>query len=188
MNRRSVLFLPIVSLLSVACALAQQDFDKVEVKSTAVAGNIHMLEGAGGNVAVSVGPDGVLMVDDQYAPMAAKITAAIAKLDGGPIKFVLNTHWHGDHTGGNAHFGKASSLIAQSNVRKRLAGRSGAAKESLPVVTYEESAAVHFNGEEIRLTYHGPGHTDGDTVIHFTGSGVVHTGDLSSIAAFRSSI
>src|SRR6185503_3636673 len=141
MNRRSVLFLPIVSLLFVTCALAQQDFDKVEVKSTAVAGNIHMLEGAGGNVAVSVGPDGVLMVDDQYAPMAAKITAAIAKLDGGPIKFVLNTHWHGDHTGGNAHFGKASSLIAQSNVRKRLAGRSGAAKESLPVVTYEESAA-----------------------------------------------
>lgn len=178
MNRRLIFLVPIFSFLLVTRAFAQQDFDKVEIKTTAVAGNIHMLEGAGGNVAVSVGPDGVLMVDDQYAPMAAKITAAVAKLDGGPLKFVLNTHWHGDHTGGNAHFGKTSSLIAQSNVRKRLAGRSGAPKEGLPVVTYDESASLHFNGEEIRLTYYGPGHTDGDTVIHFTGSGVVHTGDL----------
>lgn len=177
MNAR-ILCYGVFLFLTTGLGQAQQDFDKVEVKTTAVAGNIHMLEGAGGNIAVSVGPDGVLMVDDQYAPMAAKIAAAITKLDSGPIKFVLNTHWHGDHTGGNAHFGKGGTLIAQTNVRKRLAERSGAPKESLPVVTYDESASVHFNGEEIRLFYFGPGHTDGDTVIHFTGSGVVHTGDL----------
>jgi cyclase len=175
-------FLPF--FLGTGLGWAQQDFDKVEIKTMAVAGNVHMLEGAGGNIAVSTGPDGVLMVDDQYAPMAGKIAAAISKLDGGPLKFVLNTHWHADHTGGNAHFGKSSTLIAQTNVRKRLAGRSGAAKESLPIVTYDESASVHFNGEEIRLVYYGPGHTDGDTVIYFTGSGVVHTGDLFVNARF----
>ena len=166
-------------LLATANAPAQpRDFSKVEIKATAVAGNIHMLEGSGGNIGVSTGPDGVLIVDNQFAPLAEKITAAIEKLDQGPIRFVLNTHWHGDHTGGNAHFGKKASIIAQSNVRKRLAGKSDTAKEALPVVTFDDTASVHFNGEEIRLIHLGPGHTDGDSIIHFTKSGVVHMGDL----------
>jgi glyoxylase-like metal-dependent hydrolase (beta-lactamase superfamily II) len=166
-------------LLATACAtLAQRDFANVQIKATPVAGNIHMLEGSGGNIAVSTGPDGVLIVDDQFAPLAEKIAAAIEKLDQGPIKFVLNTHWHGDHTGGNAFFGKKASIVAHANVRKRLADKSDTPKEALPVVTFGDSASVHINGEEIRLIHLGPGHTDGDSIIHFTKSGVVHMGDL----------
>lgn len=158
-------------------AHAQRDMSKVEIKATAVAGNIHMLEGQGGNIAVSTGPDGVLMVDDQFAPLAEKIAAAIEKLDHGPIKFLLNTHWHGDHTGGNAHFGKKASIVAHVNVRKRLADKSDTPKEALPVITFDDSASVHINGEEVRLIHLGPGHTDGDSIIHFTKSGVFHMGD-----------
>jgi cyclase len=159
-----------LAVLALLCparlATAQQDFSKVEIKTTAVAGNIHMLEGSGGNIGVSTGPDGVLIVDDQFAPLAEKISAAVAKLDAGPIKFVLNTHWHGDHTGGNAKFGKQASIIAQTNVRKRLADKSGTPKEALPVVTFDDTAAVHFNGEDIQMLHLGPGHTDGDSVIY----------------------
>jgi glyoxylase-like metal-dependent hydrolase (beta-lactamase superfamily II) len=165
--------------LATACtALAQRDLSNVQIKAISVAGNIHMLEGSGGNIAVSTGPDGVLMVDDQFAPLAEKIAAAIEKLDQGPIKFVLNTHWHGDHTGGNAHFGKKASIVAHANVRKRLASKSDTPKEALPVITFGDSASVHINGEEIRLIHFGPGHTDGDCIIHFTKSGVFHMGDL----------
>jgi glyoxylase-like metal-dependent hydrolase (beta-lactamase superfamily II) len=159
-------------------APAQRDLANVQIKATPVAGNIHMLEGSGGNIAVSTGPDGVLIVDDQYAPLAEKITAAIEKLDQGPIKFVLNTHWHGDHTGGNAHFGKKASIVAHANVRKRLAEKSDTPREALPVVTFTDSASVYINGEEIQLIHLGPGHTDGDSIIHFTKSGVFHMGDL----------
>lgn len=160
------------------------DFAGVEIKSTHVSGNVHLLEGSGGNIAVSTGPDGVLMVDDQFAPLAGKITAAIEKLDQGPIKWVLNTHWHGDHTGGNAHFGKKASVVAHANVRVRMAAKSDTAKEALPVVTFADGASVHFNGEEIRLIHLGPAHTDGDVVIHFTKSGVFHLGDQFVNARF----
>ena len=168
----------VLALAIIPSAFAQTDYSKVVVKTTPVAGNVHMLEGAGGNVGVSIGPDGVLIVDDQFAPLAEKISAAIEKLDSGPIKFVLNTHWHGDHTGGNAFFGRKANIVAQTNVRKRMADKSDTPKEALPVVTFEDSASVHFNGEEISLIHLGPGHTDGDSVIHFTKSGVVHMGDL----------
>ncbi len=176
---KHISFLVLIATLSlgVSTASAQRDFSKVEIKATPVAGNIHMLEGQGGNIAVSTGPDGVLMVDNQFAPLAEKITAAIEKLDHGPIKFVLNTHLHGDHTGGNAHFGKKASIVAHANVRKRMAADSKNPKEALPVVTFDETASVHINGEEIRLIYVGPGHTDGDSIIHFTKSGVFHMGD-----------
>lgn len=167
--------------LSIAVAvtgLAQRDFGNVEIKATQVARNIYMLEGAGGNIGASIGPDGNLIVDDQFAPLAPKIDAALQKLNPGKLKFVLNTHHHGDHTGGNAIFGgKEAVIIAQSNVRKRLAGESDAKPEALPVVTFDQSAAVHFNGEEIKLLHHGPGHTDGDSIIYFTGANVVHMGD-----------
>ena len=163
---------------SIVIASAQQDFSKVEIKATPVAGNIQMLEGAGGNIGVSTGPDGVLMVDDQFAPLAEKINAAIEKMESGPIKYLLNTHWHGDHTGGNPYFGKKASVVAHANVRKRMAGKADTSKEALPVVTFDDTVSVHFNGEEIRLIHLGPGHTDGDTIVHFTKSGVVHMGDL----------
>ncbi len=168
-------------------AFAQgQDFSKVQIKASKVAGNIYMLEGAGGNIGVSVGPDGLLIVDDQFAPLADKIKAALKELSQGKLKFVINTHWHGDHTGGNAIFGVDSTIIAHANVRKRLGSenvnRAGqkvppAPREALPVITFDESLSVHFNGEEIKAIHYPNGHTDGDGVIFFTGSNVVHMGD-----------
>ena len=159
-------------------AFAQRNFDDVEIKAVPVARNIYMLEGSGGNIGVSVGPDGNLIVDDQFAPLADKIDAAVQKLNPGKLKFVLNTHHHGDHTGGNAAFGaKDATIVAQSNVRKRLSGGENPKKEALPVITFDQSASVHFNGEEIKLLHQGPGHTDGDSIIFFTGANVVHMGD-----------
>jgi cyclase len=159
-------------------AQAQRDFANVQIQTIPVAKNIYMLEGAGGNIGVSVGADGILIVDDQFAPLAEKIGSALKELNPGKLKFVLNTHWHGDHTGGNAHFGsKEANIVAHANVRKRLAGKPDGKKEELPVITFDESASVHFNGEEIRLLHHGPGHTDGDSIIYFTGANVVHMGD-----------
>lgn len=175
---KALFSVPLVSLCLATVAAAQQDFSKVEIKTIPVAKNIYMLEGAGGNIGVSVGPDGLLIVDDQFAPLAEKIDAALKKLDPGALRFVLNTHWHGDHTGGNAYFGsRHADIVAHANVRRRLAGKSGAKKEELPVITFDQSASVHFNGEEIKLLHHGPGHTDGDSIIHFTGANVVHMGD-----------
>jgi cyclase len=164
---------------------AQQDFSKVEIKVTKVAGSVYMLQGAGGNIGVSVGADGILIVDDQFAPLADKIRAALKTLGEGKLKFVLNTHWHGDHTGGNASFSTEAPIIAHTNVRKRLEtdqkirgeAIKAAPKEALPVITFDESLAVHFNGEEIRVIHFPHGHTDGDSVIFFTGSNVVHMGD-----------
>jgi cyclase len=172
------------SLLALALALitpaafAQRDFSSVEIKVIPVAKNIYMLEGSGGNIGVSIGSDGNLIVDDQFAPLAEKIDAAVQKLNPGKLKFVLNTHHHGDHTGGNAILGaKEAIIIAQSNVRKRLSSEANSKKEALPVITFDQSASVYFNGEEIKLLHHGPGHTDGDSIIHFTGANVVHMGD-----------
>lgn len=174
----------LVSTLFAATAVAQQDFSKVEIKATPVAGNIHLLEGSGGNIGVSVGPDGILIVDDQFAPLADKISAALQQLNPGKLKFVLNTHHHGDHTGGNAAFGaKEAVIVAQTNVRPRLAAAKSPAA-ALPVITFDQSAAVHFNGEEIQLLHVGRGHTDGDSIIFFRGSNVVHMGDQYVSAGF----
>ena len=157
---------------------AQRDFSKVEIKVVPVSGNIYMLEGSGGNIGVSVGEDGILIVDDQFEPLAEKIEAALKGLNPGKLKFVLNTHHHGDHTGGNAKFGaKDATIIAQSNVRGRLTKDANLKKEAYPVITFDQSASVHFNGEEIKLIHYGPGHTDGDSVIYFTKANVVHMGD-----------
>ena len=183
MRRLSLGFITL--FLCVLPALAQQDFSKVEIKATKVAGNVYMLQGSGGNIGVSVGPDGILIVDDEFAPLADKIKAALKGLGEGKLKFILNTHWHGDHTGGNVVFGPEAPIIAQTNVRKRLAdGYSSpkynvkpAPKEALPVVTFDQSLSVHFNGEEIRVIHFPHGHTDGDAVIFFTGANVVHMGD-----------
>ncbi len=166
-----------ILLAAATFASAQQDFSKVEVKATHVAGNIHMLTGSGGNIGVSVGPDGILIVDDQFAPLAPKIEAALRQLNPDKLKFVLNTHYHGDHTGGNAHFGRQAPIIAQTNVRKRLGGKPGDSKPGLPVITFDDSLSVWFNGEEIRLAHVPPAHTDSDSIVHFTDANVIHFGD-----------
>ncbi|MBI3415143.1 MAG: MBL fold metallo-hydrolase [Verrucomicrobia bacterium] len=171
-----LLLVTLIAALSTT-ARAQQDFAKVEIKATQVSKNVYMLEGAGGNIGVSVGADGILIVDDQFAPLAAKIEAALQKLDPGKLKFVLNTHWHGDHTGGNAHFGRDASIVAHTNVRKRLLADNATKREALPVITFDDTLSVHFNGEEIKVMHLPPGHTDGDSVIFFTGANVVHLGD-----------
>lgn len=183
-------FLVLVGLALCLCTNAtdaQQDFSKVEVKTTKVAGNIYMLEGSGGNIGVSVGADGILIVDDQFAPLANKIKAALKTLGEGKLKFVLNTHWHGDHTGGNVVFGPEAPIIAHDNVRQRLSTdqkselfkrtEPASPREALPVITFGQSLSVHFNGEEIKVIHFPRGHTDGDSVIFFTGSNVVHMGD-----------
>jgi glyoxylase-like metal-dependent hydrolase (beta-lactamase superfamily II) len=164
-----------------------QDWSKVEIKVTKVAGNVYMLEGSGGNIGVSVGPDGILIVDDQFAPLADKIKAALKTLGEGKLKFVLNTHYHGDHTGGNVVFGPDAPIIAQTNVRKRLSEEQkskffnrttpASPKEALPVIAFDQAVSVFFNGEEIKVIHFPHGHTDGDSVIFFTGSNVVHMGD-----------
>ena len=166
-------------------AAQQQDFSKVEIKVEHVAGKVYMLTGSGGNIGVSVGEDGILIVDDQYAPLADKIRAALKGLGEGKLKFVLNTHWHGDHTGGNEVFGADVPILAQTNVRKRMSVDQtvfgnvvkASPKVALPVVTYDQSIAVHFNGEDLDVVHYPHGHTDGDSVIFFTGSNVVHMGD-----------
>jgi len=165
----------------------QTDYSKVEIKATKISGNVYMLEGSGGNIGVSVGEDGILIVDDQFAPLADKIKAALKQLGEGKLKFVLNTHWHGDHTGGNQVFGPDAPIIAHDNVRKRMSTEQrseffkqttpASPKEALPVITFNQSLSVHFNGEEIRVIHFPQGHTDGDSVIFFTKSNVVHMGD-----------
>lgn len=148
--------------LVLSLVLAQQNFDNVEIKVVHVAGAVHMFEGAGGNIGVSAGSDGLLMIDDQFAPLAPKIEAALSQLNPGALQFVINTHFHGDHTGGNEVFGKTAPIIAHINARKRLLEQPRAA---WPVITFDDDASVHFNDEEIRIVHYPNAHTDGDSVI-----------------------
>lgn len=177
-------------VLAAAVAWGQgRDFSKIEVRVHQVAGNIYMLEGvggfAGGNIGVSVGEDGIVIVDDQFAPLAPKIEAALQGISDQPVKFVLNTHWHGDHVNGNQVWGKKAHILAHENVRKRIAaekdfngpGSGPAPKAALPIVTFREGVTLHVNGEDIRAIHYPTGHTDGDTVVFFTQSNVVHMGD-----------
>ena len=172
------------SLFLIPAAHAQ-DSTNVEIKAVPVRGNIYMLEGRGGNIGVSIGPDGILIIDDQFAPLADKIRAALGKLSQGKLKFILNTHFHGDHTGGNVEFGPEAPIIAHTNVRKRLSTEQSMLdrkieplpKEGLPVITFDDSLSIHFNDEEIKAVHFPRGHSDGDAVVYFTQSNVVHLGD-----------
>jgi cyclase len=193
--RASVLALFTASIaLTIASAQQQEpDWSKVQIKVTKVSGNIYMLEGQGGNIAASVGEDGIVIVDDEFAPLAEKIQSALKdlKITDKPVRFVINTHYHGDHTGGNPPFANSgSTVIAQDNVRKRLlsggmAGNGGsvkmevkpAEKAALPIITFEHDVTVHLNGEDIRALHFPAGHTDGDAIIFFPKNNVVHMGD-----------
>ena len=189
---RKLCVMTLLLLPAVAFAQQPQDFSKVEIKVTKVSGNVYMLEGAGGNIAASVGDDGILIVDTEYGPLADKIQSALKSIAGDkPVRFVINTHYHGDHTDGNAAFGaRGATIIATENLRKRLengsTGGDGGAlkfqqppqpKAALPVITYDDHMTVHFNGEDIRIYHFPAAHTDGDSVVYFSKSNVVHMGD-----------
>lgn len=176
-------------LLAVASSpLLAQNFDTVQVRTVPVAPGLNMLMGAGGNIGVSAGPDGVFLVDDQYAPLTEKIVAAIRSFSDRPIRFVLNTHWHGDHTGGNENMGKAGVLlVAHDNVRRRMSvdqfqeafNRTvpAAPKGALPVVTFNETVTFWLNDDEIHAFHVDNAHTDGDAIIHFRRANTIHMGD-----------
>ncbi len=179
-----------------ACALglalpaaAQQDFSKVEIKTIKLGETTYMMEGAGGNLGLSVGDDAVFLIDDQYAPLSERIIAAIARLTSKPVRFVLNTHWHFDHTGGNENFGKTGAVIvAHENVRNRMSSEQfielfkqkvpASPRAALPVVTFAQSVTFHLNGDEMRVLHVPRAHTDGDAIVHFVKSDVIHMGDI----------
>jgi cyclase len=171
-----------------AQAPAPPDFSKVEIKTTKLGPNFYTLEGLGGTVGVLTGPDGVLMVDDQFAPLSAKLSAAIKEVSDQPVRFLVNTHVHGDHTGGNENFGKMGAIIfAREELRDRLAhplpaanGTPGvpAPAAALPIVTYEGTVKLHINGDTVELIPIPRAHTDGDTMIHFPDLDIIMTGDF----------
>ena len=170
----------LVSLLAAGSAAAQQerDWDAVMLTIHHVAGGVYYLEGSGGNIGLSVGEDGIVMVDDQFAPLTDRILATIAELDDGDIRFVINTHVHGDHVGGNENLGNLGiAILANDRVRVRMAAGM-APQAALPVLTFSDSTTVHLNGEEVHVFTVPPAHTDGDSFIHFRRSDVLHLGDV----------
>jgi glyoxylase-like metal-dependent hydrolase (beta-lactamase superfamily II) len=188
MNLRSIALC--AAMMSICLpAWAQQDYSKVEITTTKVADGIYMLEGAGGNIGVSAGADGIFLIDDQYAPLTDKIRAAVAAIDKRPIRFVFNTHWHGDHTGGNENLGETGALIvAHDNVRRQMTVEHflelwdlkvpPSSEGFLPVVTFSDTVTFHLNGDEIHAFHVAPAHTDGDSMVHFPKANVLHTGDV----------
>jgi cyclase len=171
--------------------LAQQDMSNVQITAESLGGGVYMMMGSGGNIGVSVGDDGVFVIDDQFAPLTDKILAAIAVITSEPVRFVFNTHWHGDHTGGNENMGQTGALIvAHENVRQRMsmdqvlerigrpASETPASPEGAwPVVTFTEEVTFHLNGDDMHAVYVPNAHTDGDAIVNFVRANVVHMGD-----------
>jgi cyclase len=172
----------------IPAVLLAQNFDTVTVRAQHLRGGIYMLTGSGGNIGLSIGDDAAFLVDDQFAPLTPKIIAAVAGVTSKPIRFVVNTHWHFDHTGGNENFGKAGALlIAHDNVRTRMSTDQFMAQmnrripasppAALPVVTFSDSVTFHINGDDLVAFHVPPAHTDGDVLVHFTKADVIHMGD-----------
>lgn len=162
------------SIVFIACAQNKE----VVIKTNKLSENIYMLEGRGGNIGVSVGDDGVIMIDSQFAPLSPKILAAIKKLSHKDIKFLVNTHHHGDHTGGNGNISKlGTQIVAHDNVRKRIKANANQSDESLPIITFSDKLSIHINGEQALIFHIENAHTDGDAMLYFTESNILHTGD-----------
>ena len=166
---------------------AQQNFDQVQIQTEKLADGVYMLTGSGGNIGVCAGEDGVLMIDSQYAPLTEKIRAAVDAISDQPIRFLINTHWHSDHTGGNENLAKKGAVIfAHENVRKRMSTNQSifgndvpaSSKAALPVVTFDQGMTFYLNGNEIELLHIPHAHTDGDVLVHFPKPDVLHTGDI----------
>jgi glyoxylase-like metal-dependent hydrolase (beta-lactamase superfamily II) len=179
----------LISCLVATSAFAQQDFSKVQIKTIPVADGVYMLAGRGGNIGLFVGQDGAFLIDDQYAPLTDKILEAISAVTDKPVRFLVNTHWHGDHTGGNENIGKGGTIIvAHDNVRKRLAKGQfmkvfnanipPAPPKALPVITFADGVTFHWNNETLEVVHSKSAHTDGDAVVYFKSANVVHVGDL----------
>ena len=188
MNRRHRLVAIGSILVSATLLVAAQGMQDVTIESTPLGEGVHMLTGRGGNMGLSVGPDGAFLIDDQFAPLTAKIIAAIDELTDEPVRFVVNTHWHGDHTGGNENLGDAGAIIvAHENVRKRMSTEQfmevfdhrvdPSPRGALPIVTFTDSVSFHLNGDEIRVVHVENAHTDGDSLVFFKQANVVHMGD-----------
>jgi glyoxylase-like metal-dependent hydrolase (beta-lactamase superfamily II) len=184
--RTSALTVALLVVPAIATAQDKPDPSKIGLVATKVAGQVYVIEDttpefSGGNIGVIAGPDGILLIDDKFAPLAPKIEAALRTVSDKPVKFVINTHYHGDHSDGNSVWGARSTVIAHDNTRKRLmAGGPDsppAPKVALPVITFEDRLAMHINGEDIRAIHVPSGHTDTDVVVFFTQSNVVHMGD-----------
>jgi glyoxylase-like metal-dependent hydrolase (beta-lactamase superfamily II) len=185
---RSLVLAALAAALSAASAAAQAGLDTVRIRAVPVAGGVSMLLGSGGNIGVAVGEDAVFLVDDQFAPLSEKIVAAVRSLTDRPIKFLVNTHWHGDHTGGNENFGKAGVVIvAHDNVRQRMSVEQFMARfnrrvpasprAALPVITFPQMVTFHLNGDEIHVVHVPHAHTDGDALVHWAKANVIHMGD-----------
>jgi cyclase len=168
---------------------AQAPAPDTQVRTEKVAEGLYVLFGNGGNVGVSAGPDGVFIIDDQYAPMTPALSEAIAKISDSPVRFVINTHWHGDHTGGNENFGKMGAVvIAHDNVRARMSVPQAmeflkrevpaSPPGALPVITFNDSVSLYLNGDDVRVIHVADAHTDGDAIVHFRKANVVHAGDI----------
>lgn len=187
MRLRLAVTLALLGATSLATA-QQRDWSKVEIESTPLRMGTHLLQGVGGNIVASVGQDGTFIIDDQYAPLSEKIRAALTAIDDQPVRFVINTHWHGDHTGGNEAFGSSGAVIvAHDNVRKRMSTQQFTAdmkprgepspEAALPVVTFAEGVTLHLNGDTVRVVHVADAHTDGDALVKFERANVLHMGD-----------
>ena len=184
--KNSVLISLFITFLTCGNAVAQQerDWDAVALTIYPVSGGVYYLEGVGGNIGLSVGEDGIVMIDDQFAPLTERILATIADLDDGEIRFLINTHVHPDHTGGNENLGKMGiAILANDRVRVRMVEEMNP-DDALPILTYSDTTTVHLNGEEVHVFTVPPAHTDGDSFIHFRGADVLHLGDVSSTNNF----